>query len=55
MMIRCKDESDHLAILGELDRHGLDTKAICAGLPKEEKKELAPAPPILRWTTLRSA
>ena len=46
VLVKCGSEHDQLAILAELDRHGLDTKAICAGFPKAEPKELAEPPAI---------
>jgi ABC-type molybdenum transport system ATPase subunit/photorepair protein PhrA len=46
VLIRCQDEKEQLAILTELEKHNLDTKAICAGLPKAEPKAPAPAPKV---------
>jgi ABC-type molybdenum transport system ATPase subunit/photorepair protein PhrA len=46
VLVRCANEQDQLAILAELDRHGLDTKAICAGFPKTEPAEPTEPPKI---------
>jgi hypothetical protein len=46
VLVKCGNEQDQLAILAELDRHGLDTKAICAGFAKTEPKELTEPPKI---------
>lgn len=40
VLIRCEDESEQKVLLEELDRHGLDTRALCIGWPQ--------APPVER-------
>lgn len=46
VLIDCEGEDEQLIILKELDRCGIDSKAICAGFPKVEKKEPGPAPKV---------
>lgn len=46
VLVRCDNESDQRVILTELDKHGLDCRAICAGFAKTEKKEPGPAPEV---------
>jgi Acetyltransferase (GNAT) family len=46
VLIKCQNEGDQTAILKELDKHGLDTRAICAGFPETEPKEKSAAPKI---------
>jgi ABC-type ATPase involved in cell division len=39
VLVKCANESDQKAVLEELDRHGLETRALVVGFPQIEKKE----------------
>jgi ABC-type iron transport system FetAB ATPase subunit len=46
IVVKCGSENDQLAILQELDRHGLDVKAVCAGFPATEPQPKTEPPRI---------
>ena len=46
ILIRCQSEADQVAILRELGKHDIETKAICAGFPKVEPKAPTEAPKV---------
>lgn len=46
VIIDCAGEEDQLLIINELDRCGIENKAVCAGLPKQEAKPQTEAPKI---------
>lgn len=59
VLVRCDGESQQKEVLTELDRHGLDVRALCTGFPKVEPVE-APSEPlsvneklIVRKTTIK--
>jgi hypothetical protein len=54
VIIRCDNESDQLLILGELDKNGLDCRAVCAGFAKPaEKKETQPPTIEVKGRTIK--
>jgi len=39
VLVKCQNELEQKAVLAELDRHGLETRALVVGFPPVEKKE----------------
>jgi hypothetical protein len=46
ILVRCQNEPDQKAILEELDRHGLNLRALVVDYPVAEKKELTAGPEL---------
>lgn len=36
VLVKCRDEAEQRELLGEFDRHGLDTRALVVGFPQQE-------------------
>lgn len=47
VLVKCGNEHDQKAVLAELDRHGLDVRALCVGVPEPEPIEASiEVPPL---------